>query len=648
MKHIRRTLKSVFCLILLSAMPGFAQVTQDTQDMQDAADQAPRYILDTVVVTGNRVETPLRQVSSSIAVITAEDIERSSRNTVADLLRDVGGLSVAQTGGPGRNASVFLRGAESAYTLFLIDGVEVNDPMSPGRSYSPAHMTVDQVERIEVLYGSQSTLYGSDAIAGVVNIITKQGEGPPKIDASIEGGALGTFRSRAGLSGGTADYRYAMDGSFLNTKGISANALGNMEEDGYRNTTLGGRFGATPSAGASLDLNVRYTDGRADIDNGTGPSGDDPNRINTSRQLFVRPSATLELWSQRWKQTLGYSLVDHSREDDNPVDANQETAANSTFDARLHKVDWQHTLLLAEGNTVVFGAETESEQGESESRGPFSSKFDRRTARMTGVYLQELLQYGDALFAAAGVRVDHHDRFGSKVTYNFAPNVFLEETGTRIKGAYGTGYKAPSLFQLYSSFGDSTLQAGSSKSWEAGIEQYLAGQRLAAGVTYFDNTYDNMVGWDGATSSYRNVFKATSRGMELTGRYTGIGGTSLRAYYTFTDSKDHESDEQLLRRPRHSGGIVLDQRVRQGFDLNLSFRFSGERRDNDFSTWPSTPVTLDGYGIVNVAANWKITPNFQLFGRIDNLFDTKYEEILGYGTVGVTGYLGIRVANTGD
>lgn len=642
MKYLQCTLKSVCCIVLLSAMPGFAQNTQDS------ADEAPRYTLDTVVVTGNRIETPLRQVSSSIAVITAEDIKRSSRTTVADVLRDVGGLSVAQNGGTGRNASVFLRGAESAYTLFLIDGVEVNDPMSPGRSYTPAHLTVDQVARIEVLYGSQSTLYGSDAIAGVVNIITRQGEGPPKIDASIEGGALGTFRSRAGLSGGTTDYRYAIDGSFLNTRGISSNALGDMEEDGYRNTTLGGRFGSTPSAGVSVDLNVRYTDGRADIDNGVGPNGDDPNRTNTSRQLFVRPSATLERWSQRWKQTLGYSLVDHSREDDNPVDANQETAAHSTFDARLHKVDWQHTLLLAEGNTVVFGAETESEQGESESEGPFSSKFDRRTARMTGVYLQEMLQLGDALFAAAGVRLDHHDRFGSEVTYNFAPNVLLEETGTRIKGAYGTGYKAPSLFQLYSSFGDSTLQAGSSTSWEAGIEQYLAGQRLMAGVTYFDNAYDNMVGWDGATSSYKNVFKATSRGMELTGRYAGIAGTNLRAYYTFTDSKDHETDEQLLRRPRHSGGIVLDQRIRPGIDLNLGFRFSGERRDNDFSTWPATPVTLGGFGIVNVAANWEIRPNIQLFGRIDNLFDAEYEEILGYGTVGVTGYLGIRVANIGD
>ena len=642
MKMLRNTLKSVFCYTLLSTMPSFAQDTQDT------ADQTPRYILDTVVVTGNKIETPLRQVSSSIAVITAEDMARSGQTTVAEVLRDVGGLSVAQTGGTGANASVFLRGAESAYTLFLIDGVEVNDPMSPGRGYSPAHLTVDQVERIEVLYGSQSTLYGSDAIAGVVNIITKRGEGPPKIGATIEGGALGTFRSRAGLSGGTTDYRYAVDGSFFNTMGVSANALGNMEEDGYRNTTLGGRFGATPSAAASVDLTVRYTDGRADIDNGTGPNGDDPNRINTSRQLFIRPSATLELWSQRWKQTLGYSLVDHSREDDNPADANQETASNSTFDARLHKVDWQNTLVLAEGNTVVFGAETELEQGESESQGPYPSRFERQTARMTGVYLQELLQYGDALFAAAGVRIDHHDRFGSEVTYNLAPNVFLEETGTRIKGAYGTGYKAPSLFQLYSSFGDSTLQAGTSKSWEAGIEQYLAGQRLAAGVTYFDNTYDNMVGWDSETSSYKNVFKATARGMELNGRYAGTAGTSLRAHYTFTDSKDHESDEQLLRRPRHNGGIVLDQRVRPGIDLNLSYRFSGERRDNDFSTWPATPVTLDGYGIVNVAANWKITPNIQLFGRIDNLLDAEYEEILGYGTVGITGYLGIRVANIGD
>ena len=644
MNNLRNALKSALCLTVLSAAPILAQ----NQNTQDTADQTPRFILDTVVVTATRVETPLRQVSSSIAVITAGDMERSGRHTVADVLRDVGGLSVAQTGGAGNNASVFLRGAESAYTLFLIDGVEVNDPMTPGRSYSPAHLTVDQVERIEVLYGSQSTLYGSDAIAGVVNIITKRGEGKPKIGASIEGGALGTFQSRAGLSGGTKNYQYAIDGSFLNTRGISSNALGNQEEDGYRNTTLAGRFGTAPSAGASVDLTFRYTDGRADIDNGTGPNADDPNRLNSSRQLFVRPSATVELWSQRWKQTLGYSLVDHRREDDNPADEHQETASNSTFDARLHKVDWQHTLALAEGNTVVFGAETESEQGESESKGRFPSNFDRRTARMTGVYLQELLQYGHSLSATMGVRVDHHSRFGAKVTYSVAPNVYFEGSGIRIKGAFGTGYKAPSLFQLYSSFGDSTLQAGTSRSWEAGIEQYLADQRLAAGVTWFDNTFDNMIGWDSETSSYKNVFKATSRGMELTGRYTGTAGTTLRAYYTLTDSKDHESDEQLLRRPRHSGGIVLDQRVRPGIDLNLSFRFSGERRDNDFSTWPATPVTLDSYGIVNVAANWKITPNIQVFGRIDNLLDAEYEEILGYGTVGIAGYVGVRVGSGGN
>ena len=641
MNNLRNALKSALGLTVLSAAPIFAQHTRDT------ADQTPRFILDTVVVTAARVETPLRQVSSSISVITAEDMERSGRRTVADVLRDVGGLSVAQTGGAGNNASVFLRGAESAYTLFLIDGVEVNDPMSPGRSYSPSHLTVDQVERIEVLYGSQSTLYGSDAIAGVVNIITKRGQGKPKIGASIEGGALGTFQSRAGLSGGTKNYQYAIDGSFLNTRGISSNALGSQEEDGYRNTTLAGRFGAAPTAGASVDLTFRYTDGRADIDNGTGPNADDPNRLNSSRQLFVRPSATVELWSQRWKQTLGYSLVDHRREDDNPADEHQETASNSTFDARLHKVEWQHTLALAEGNTVVFGAETESEQGESESKGRFPSKFDRRTARMTGVYLQELLRYGNSLSATMGVRADHHSRFGAKVTYSVAPNVYFEGSGTRIKGAYGTGYKAPSLFQLYSSFGDSTLQAGTSRSWEAGIEQYLADQRLAAGVTWFDNTFDNMIGWDSETSSYKNVFKATSRGLELTGRYTGTVGTTLRAYYTLTDSKDHESDEQLLRRPRHSGGIVLDQRVRPGIDLNLSFRFSGERRDNDFSTWPATPVTLDSYGIVNVAANWKITPNIQVFGRIDNLLDAEYEEILGYGTVGIAGYVGVRVGSGG-
>lgn len=155
-----------------------------------------------------------------------------------------------------------------------------------------------------------------------------------------------------------------------------------------------------------------------------------------------------------------------------------------------------------------------------------------------------------------------------------------------------------------------------------------------------------MVAWDSETSRYNNVFKATSRGVEVSGRLTAIKGTSFRAYYTFTDSKDHATDEQLLRRPRHGGGIVLDQRVRPGIDLNLSVRLSGERRDNDFSTWPETPVTLKGYGIVHLAAHWRITPQIQLFGRIDNLFDAEYQEVLGYGTTGITGYIGVKVGNS--
>lgn len=624
-------------VIILTSRPTAAQ--------DAASDSITTFLLDATVVTATRTDTPLKNVASSMTIITAAEIEQSGQITVAEVLRDRAGVDVVQSGGTGSTTTLFMRGAEADYTLFLIDGVEMNDPISTGRGYNLEHLTAGDIERIEILRGPQSTLYGSDAISGVVNIITRRGAGRPAFSASAQGGALGTVQSSAGLRGGADLYHYAIDGALFNNRGIStaSAAAGNTEKDGYRNATVSGRFGLKPMPGLAFDLTARYTDGRTDTDNGGGAGGDDPNRTAIYKQLFVRPSATLKLWSDRWVQTIGYGLTNHNRRDNNPTDVNQTQAASSVFDSRIHKVDWQNTAFLHEWTTLVFGAETEQEQGSSVSAGPFPSTFAKQTARMTGAYLQNQFQYRGMLFAAVGVRADHHSRFGSKITYRIAPGLFIERTGTRFKGTYGTGFKAPSLFQLFSAFGDPSLKAGTSTGWDIGVEQYAWANRLSTGVTYFNNTFDNMVGFDNNTFTYNNIFRAETKGVEWFGRAEPLPGTALQVHYTFTDTEDKSTGLALVRRPRHKTRIQANHTINGHINFNLAVRLVGARAVNDFSSFPSKRVSLDGYQAVHLTASYRVVPRIQLFGRIDNLFDRAYEEVLGFGTAGITGYFGIRV-----
>jgi vitamin B12 transporter len=334
------------------------------------------------------------------------------------------------------------------------------------------------------------------------------------LSASTMGGSFGTARGQMKISGRAPKYNYTLGGSWFRNTGISAadKSSGNTEADGYRNGTVSGRVGFSPHRQAAFDLTFRFIDASTDIDNTGAANGDDPNRKFESRQLFLRPQIKWSTWQQRWNNTLGYALSNHNREDDDPIDTQQTQAASSTFDSRIHKFYWQNTLHLHELNTVVFGVETEQEQGASVAQGPFPSKFIRQDIRMTGAYLQNQFQYRDMWFVAAGIRADNHSRFGSKITYRVTPGVFFRQTGTRLKGTYGTGFKAPSLFQLFSAFGDPTLKAGTSTGWDIGIEQYGWENRLTTGLTYFNHTFNNMVGFDNNTFTYNNIFRADYAG----------------------------------------------------------------------------------------------------------------------------------------
>lgn len=611
-----------------------------------------------IVVTATRDELPIEQVGSSITVITAKQIEQQQKQTVADALRMVPGLDVVRSGGAGQTVSIFMRGADSRHTLVLIDGVELNDPSTTGGEYYFGFLTTDNIERIEVLRGPQSTLYGSHAIGGVINIITKRGSGRPTGFVSAEGGSLSTAKESAGISGSTDLVNYSLSLSRLDSSGISAAAssAGNSEADGYQNTTVAARLGLTPTQNSDIDISLRYTRTRNEADNGGGAGADDPNRVMRNEELQFRTQGTLLLFDDLWEQKLGVSLNDLTRSDDNDRDAAHPLDfQRSKYQGQTVKFDWQHILRLHTSNTLLIGAETREETAQSRlylesSFGPYTNTWAEQSARTNSIYLQDQLNLWDAWFSTAGVRVDDHARFGSKATYRFTTAYLFKQTDTRLKGSYGTGFKAPSLYQLYDpANGNVNLKPEKSTGWDVGIEQVLLNRQINVGVTYFRNDYDQLIGWELVdpvwfTGMYKNVARASSKGVELTASYQPVDSLLLRAGYTYNLARDKETGAALLRRPKHKLTADINYRFWDKANLNLGLVYVGRRADDDFNTWPATTVRLKGYTLVNLAGSYDVTKNLQLFGRIDNLLDREYEEVLGYGTPGIGAYAGLKVS----
>jgi len=585
---------------------------------------------------------------------TEKEIENKKAKTVLEVLRGVPGLDVVQTGGPGRLTRILIRGAKSEHTLFMIDGVEMNDPMEPGRSYDLSKLTVDNIERIEILRGPQSTLYGSDAIGGVINIITKKGEGKPKFFLSGEGGTYYTFREAAGLSGGTKWVNYSLSISRFDTKGFSAadKKYGNREKDGHENTSLSARLGFTPKENLEVDFILRYIDAKTDLDQGGGRGKDDPNSVFDSRQLFFRTQGKLLLFSGLWEQKLGFSLSDHDRDYRDDKDAQHPyDSSRGFYDGKMWKVDWQHNLYLHKTNTLTFGVEYEKERGESEyswesAWGPGKSVFPEKSANIKGLYILDKVALYESLFATLGIRVDDHSRFGSETTYRIAPAYLFKKTGTKIKATYGTGFKVPSLYQLYAPatawgpIGNENLKPEKSKGWDAGVEQYLFKDRLKLGATYFRNDFEDLIDFDWA-KGYVNIAKAKTEGAEIFASVRPIEDLTIGASYTYTDTEDKKTGKRLLRRPLRKGSLNLNYRFLNKGNANLDVIYVGKR--DDWAPYPKRGE-VGGYTLVNLAASYDIFKNIQVFGRVENLFDRKYEDVWGYGTPGLSLFGGIKIS----
>ena len=596
--------------------------------------------LPTVVVTPTRLPTPENEVGSSITVITDEEIQRKQQRTLPDALRDVPGLNVVQNGGPGGLTSVFIRGANSNQTKVFIDGIDATDPATG--TFNFEHILTWDIERVEVVRGPQGGLYGADAIGGVINIITKRGSGPGQFAGSLEGGTFGTFNQNARMSAAAERYNFYFDFAHFHASATPVTPSDlvlpgrSVQGDSYDNKTFSGRFGANLTDNFDIGVVTRY------IDTSLLFTGDDflgPESLKSTEkdeQLFTRGTAQLVSFDGVLDQTVGFAYTKFNQRD---FDPNPPAPTPSFFNGDRRKADWQADIKLMPGQILTFRAEHQRDE------------ITNPVAEITDNAGMVQLQYSisDRFFNAVSVRYDSYDTFGAQPTFRIAPTFQIPETGSRLKGSVGTGFKAPTLADLFQNFpsfnffGNPNLKPETSTGYDLGFEQTFLEERVQLGATYFHNDIDNLITINDTGTSLQNVGEATTYGVESFLTYTPWEPLTLRADYTFLIAMDDITDQELLRQPKHKASLNAAWHVTEAAVLSATLLYVGPWVDaNRAGTMSGVPA--NGYTIVNLAGSYDLSQGLSAYARIDNLFDRRYQDPVGFLRPGFGIFAGLRVA----
>ncbi len=583
---------------------------------------------DDQVVSPGRGAISQSQFGGSMTVITREDIDRSRQRSVGEILRQSVGLDVTRTGGPGGPTSVFLRGGNSGHTKVLIDGSPVNDPSSANRLFNFSNLSTDNVERIEILRGPQSMVYGSDALGGVINIITRRGQGPARGQSRTEGGTLGSWTQALSVSGGDENRYYSLAGSFHHTDGVTSAAvrLGNSERDRFRQGNVSGRFGWNPNENLNIDYSFRFNDSKTQVDDF---GVDHLDRLVFGNQFFNR--IQLQSWHLDGlvTQKVGFSLNDSFRRDTHP----EPFFGVPRFDGQSRQLDWQVQLQLLCNNTLVGGVDYYHEDA--------SSTFNAQRGQFNrGVYLEDRMQVGERWFNTIGVRWDRHSVAGNANTYRYTTRYEIFETYSSIHGSIGTGFRAPSLAEKLFPGGNTLLNPETNKGWDIGLRQQLT-ESLWFDATYFRSDYDNLIEFDFATFMSQNIGAARAAGVELTSGWEVNDDTSVFVNYTFDENRDLAFGGTLPRRPQQKGSLTVSRSILDGDgQLNFYALYVGHRLD---FAQRFGGVRLDDYWLLNVSTTYDLNDCWQFYARIDNLLDEDYEEAGGFDTPGIAAVAGFIV-----
>lgn len=620
--------------------------------------------LEGVVVTAHRRATPAWTVASHATVIEGEDLERAGVVYVADALRQAGGLAITRAGSFGAVTSAFLRGAESDHVQVLVDGVRMNEP---GGRFDFGAMTVDNVERIEIVRGPGSALYGSDAVAGIVHILTRRGRGAPSADVSFRAGSFGSRRWTGGTSGATGPVSYAFSLGRSGTDGVLP------YNNAHRTTTASGRVHLLPASRTEVVLSVRHDARRFHY-----PTDGSGALVDRNAYTFGdATAATLDAgrrWGDAWETRLALALHDWDSGNDDAPDGPADTlgffGSESLADGRRATADARAVWRPADGTALAVGAELEQQAVRSLSRslsqyGPSGQKTENERWNRAA-YVQANGAFG-GLALDGSARLEDNERYGTAATWRTGAVLRLARTGTRLRAAAGAGVKEPAFAETFGSAfatGNPGLRPERSTSVEAGVDQE-AGDWGSASLTAFFQNFRDLIQYTFSPpaeggANFHNVARARSRGLEAEAA-ARFGGVRTSASYAWLDTEVQDAGfhegpgavfvdgQPLIRRPEHSFSASAAISAGPRAAVDLAFRWVGEREDRDFSTWPATPVVLPAYSAIDLAVKVRLAGTdgaraAYLTIRAENLLDRQYEEVRGFPAPGRGVYVGGSVA----
>lgn len=547
-----------------------------------------------VIVTATRTAQTADETLASVTVIDRETIERSQAPSLLELIQSRSvGIDLTRNGGPGSNTSVMLRGSNSNHVLVLIDGVRVNSAIDGGFKWS--NLPLEQVERIEIVRGPRSTLYGSDAIGGVVQIFTRKGGG---FHANITGGSYNTRHTELGSGGELGDGRFHLNAGYSKSDGFSAAKPGTFgyepDDDGYRNINLGAGLSHPLGDSAALSLSLLHSDGEVETDSGSST------QLNNSASLALDWSTT-----DIWQQTLSLGHADDEYETDDDYEVN----------SRRQSISWQHNLTLGEQSLLTLGADHTREHGDS--KGNYEEEIDN------SALFAQYQWNGERLDLLLGARGDDHSGFGRHDTANITLGSRIGNG--RIYLSHGSAFKAPTFLQrFYPGYGNPDLEPEESTTTELGY-RYATLQ-----LSLYETQVENLIEFT-FPEGYSNVSKARLRGLELEYDHQ-VGSWQLGGGATLQRTEDEETEEPLLRRAEKKVFFTADGPISERNRLGIELSYTGPRPDHG-------DIELPAYTLLNLTGEHRLSRQWRLLGRIENLLDEEYELASGYNTPEVSAYL---------
>jgi vitamin B12 transporter len=627
-------------------------------------------LMNEVTVTASKFSIKTTETGKVVTVITRQDIEHAGSRDLAQIITELGGIFInGFNGSLGKEKNIYLRGAKVDYTLITIDGIPVYDATGIGSNFDIRNISIDNIERIEILKGSQSTLYGSDAIAGVINIITKKGGTKPfSITGVADYGSFSTLRGNVNASGTQKGFDYNIGLAHTNTDGFSEakkpiNTAGAFDKDAYHQNSFLVDFGIKAGKFLRVQPFFRYTKFKGDLDIDASMDEKDYTNTNANLQTGARNIITVG----KGQLNLQYQFINTRRFyfDDSTKDINAyQIYSNEAYKSNEH---FAEAFIVYPINKIKLTAGADYRNSNTDYNGiavytafpPYSITPDTVQSARSGdsVKQSQFGLYGALNFTSrnfnleGGGRFNHHSEYGSNLAFNINPSYFIERTA-KLFVNFSSGYKTPSLYQLFSPYGNRQLKPESSINMEAGAQIFSPDEKSSFRINYFDRRIKNVIAFFYDPLTYRSFYinqdKQNDHGFEVEASSKLFDKIQMKAIYGFVNgeitTKQNGKDTtyfNLLRRPKNTFNFFVGSQLTKALYVNAQLNLISKRKDFDFSAYQD--VTLQSYQLLNFYAEYSLLKNnLKIFADLRNILDKDYSDIYGYNTAGFNAYGGIR------